>query len=359
MKKPLDDAQHFPEEQVRSSIQLGMAQGKAEMDQKKTNPLKNKKRILVYAMSSIAAVFILLVGTSHFSPALATSLSQIPIIGSVFGDSDLIGLQQAQEKGLTTQIGETQTINGISVTLDEILYDQNNITIGLLIESEEELEEFYFGSDMEFTINGEAPDASSGSYGEEILSTTSLTAIQEISVTDEMPDHFDLGLLLQGENGEKFYFSAPIKLVGNIEKVPMQHTETADGIELDVTEFSYGDAGASISFTSTEDAKAADAGISRASAIEFKMIDQDGNKIESHSGGVQGERIKDKMVYTSHKQFAPIDSSVSELTITPYLELPTDGGGVEIDEEGKEKELEFKGNSLQQVEFESFKVRIP
>src|SRR5699024_6342682 len=188
-----------------------------------------------------------------------SSLAKIPIIGSVFGDSDLIGLQQAQEKGLTSQIGETQTINGISVTLDEILYDQNNITVGFQIESEKELTEFYFGAGMEYTINGDLPRGSSGSYGEEILSPTYRTAMEQITVTEEMPSEFDLGILLQGENGENFYFSAPIKQIDDIEKIPIDYTKTVDGIKLEITEVSYGASGTSVSFESTEDAALADA----------------------------------------------------------------------------------------------------
>src|SRR5690625_7196557 len=82
------------------------------MGKEKTN---RKKHAIVYAIGSIAAAFVILIGLSYQSPALASSLSKIPIIGSVFGDSDLIGLQQAQEKGLTIQIGETKTLSGISV----------------------------------------------------------------------------------------------------------------------------------------------------------------------------------------------------------------------------------------------------
>jgi len=59
---------------------------------------------------------------------------------------------------------------------------------------------------------------------------------------------------------------------------------------------------------------------------------------------------KAKMVYTSNKQFDPIDSDVTEVTITPYLDLPTSGGGVEIDENGEETELEYKNDSIQHVE---------
>src|SRR5690625_1594900 len=358
MKNSYETPQDFPEEEVRAAIQLGIAEGEAEKKQGQKHKTNNKKRMFVYAISSVVATFVILLGFSYQSPALASSLSKIPIIGSVFGDSDLIGLQQAQKKGLTTQIGETKTINGISVTLDEVLYDQNNITIGLKMESENELDEAYFGSGMDFTIDGKVTSGASGSYGEEILSATSRTAIETIAVTDEMPNEFDLGLLLQGDNGENWYFSVPINQVKDIKKIPVQYTEIIDGIKLNVTEFSYGDSGASVSFKNSEDATLADEGLSRANKIEFRIKDQDVNEIKSHSGGVKGERVKDKMIYTSSKQFDPLDSDVTELTITPYLSLPT-GGGVEVDENGKETELEYQGDSIQPVEFKSFQVNIP
>jgi hypothetical protein len=363
MEKSHNQLNEFPKEQVRSAIQQGITQAETQISSKSKNgqrhPVKNGNRKVLYSVCSVAAAFIILVWTSHYSPALASGLSKIPIIGSVFGDSDLIGLKQAQKKGLTSQIGETKTINGISVTLDEVLYDQNNITIGLKMESEREFDDEYFGAGMDFTIDGKAPYGSSGSYGEEVLSPNSRTAIETITVTDEMPNEFDLGLLLKGSNGESWHFSTPVNQVKDIKKVPVQHTETVDGIKLDVTEFSYGASGASVSFKSSEDATLADDGLGRAVKIEFKMVDQNGNEIKSHSGGVQGKRVKDKMIYTSNKQFDPIDSDVTELTITPYLSLPTGGGGVEFDENGEPRDLEFKGDPLQPVEFESFKVKIP
>ncbi|MFE4243261.1 hypothetical protein [Peribacillus butanolivorans] len=43
-------------------------------------------------------------------------------------------------------------------------------------------------------------------------------------------------------------------------------------------------------------------------------------------------------------KFDPISEDIKELTITPYLALPTDGGGVELDENGEYRELDFKGD---------------
>lgn len=208
MKEQFDHLDGFPQDEVRLAIRTGIAQAQEQMDGKVKTPYKRK---ITYLLSSVAAVFGLLFISAQYSPAIATSLSKIPLIGSVFGDSDLIGLQNAYQEGLIDEIGETQTINGISVTLNEVLYDQSNITIGLIIESERELGEHYFGSGMDITINGKLPKVVTGSYGEEMISSTTRTAIQMIGITEEMPDQFELGLTLKGEKGEKWHFSTPIK----------------------------------------------------------------------------------------------------------------------------------------------------
>lgn len=355
MKKSHDPFEKFPQDQVRSAIHSGIAQAKEQVG----TPLYRKSngtRKLIYSLCSVAAVFGLLIGSSYYSPALASSLSQLPIIGSIFGNSDLIGLQQAKKLGLTKEIGETQTVNGISVTLDEILYDQNNITIGLFVESDKELGDFYFGAGMDYTINGEFPSRSSGSYGEDNLSATTLTAIQEIRVSEEMPEAFELGLILHGKAGETWYFSTPVERITDIEKIPVHHSQTVDGVTLTVTEVSLSETGVSIAYESSEEET--DFDLSRGGNIEFLVVDQDGNEIAGHSGGARGDRVKDKIVFKSNKQFDPLDSTVTELTITPYVVIPTDGGGVAIDKDGKETKLEFKGNSLRPVEFESIKVKI-
>src|SRR5699024_676481 len=63
-------------------------------------------------------------------------------------------------------------------------------------------------------------------------------------------------------------------------------------IKSNVSNFSYGASGASVSFTSSEDAALADDDRDRASFIEFKIEDQGGNEIKIHSGGVKGEGVK-------------------------------------------------------------------
>jgi hypothetical protein len=355
MKKSRDPFTEFPQDQVRSAIRSGIAQGKEQLETPSSRKASGKRKVF-YGLCGVAAAFGILVGSSYYSPALASSLSQIPIIGSVFASSDQVGLQNAKKSGLTNEIGETKTVNGISVTLDEILYDQNNITIGLIIESEEELDPFYFGAGMDFKINGRNPSGATGSYGEDILSPTTRTAIEQINVTDEMPEEFKLGLKLHGKNGETWSFSTHVGKIAEIDKIPVQHTQSVDGLTLKVKEISISETGVSIPYESLEDET--DFDLSRGGLIDFQVVDQDGNEIAGHSGGASGTRVKDQIQYKSLKQFDPLEPHVTELTITPYLVIPSDGGGVEIDENGKEKQLEYKGHLIRPLEFEAFRVRV-
>ena len=164
----------FPRDEVRAAISQGIQQAEQQGSLQHT-PLqaKSRKRKPLLYIASSAAAFGLLIGSSYVSPTLASSLSQLPIIGSVFSDSGLLGLKQASDQGLTSAVGETQTINGISVTINEVLYDETNITVGFTIESEEELSNEYFNGLMDFTINGENPETSSGGYGEKIIPNSS------------------------------------------------------------------------------------------------------------------------------------------------------------------------------------------
>ncbi|RDZ05059.1 DUF4179 domain-containing protein [Priestia megaterium] len=360
MKESHEQIENFPKEQVRSAIQAGIGQAEEQMKDNKVSykhgyRMSNRKRKSLYTLSSVAVAFGLLVASSYQSPALASTLSQIPIIGSVFADSNSVGLKQAQKNGLTSQIGETQTVNGISVTLDEILYDQNGISLSYIIKSEKKLGEYYLGTGMDYTINGKS-SGGSGSYEEKVQSATTRTAIQEINISEDMPNSFELGLILHGKNGETWYFSNPIKKITDIKKIPIHHSQNVDGISLKVEDLSLSKTGMSISYESSE--KGEDFELSRAGDIEFQVVDQDGKEITSHSGGASGQKIKDKLVFKSNKKFDPINSHVTELTVTPYLFLPSDGGGVEYDENGESKDIGFKGGSLKPVKFKSFKVKI-
>jgi len=348
MKEQRSFSDDFPKIEVRTAIKKGIAQAESEWVNVKTN----RRRKVVYTFASLAAAIILLIGSAHVSPTIASGLAQIPLIGSVFEQSEQKGLQLAKKHGLTNVVGETKTVDGISVTVDEILYDQNNISIGLFIESNEPLPEHYFGAGMDITINGKMPSYFAGDYGENSLSDTSLMAIQQILLTDEMPDAFELGLILTGEKGERWDFSVPIEKVKDVKKVLINHSQTLDNLEIFVDELMISPTGITLTYDSIE--TETDFQESLGGNVEFKITDQNGQEIPGITGGVMGELIDGKIYHTSNKQFDPIDESVTSLTITPYFDEWVEYG-VEVDGDQTVKQFKRKSSSDLGI-FESFTV---
>jgi len=319
---------------------------------------KSKRKPLLYVASTAAAFSIMVGSAAYVSPTFASTLSQLPIVGSVFSNSGLPGLKQASEQGLTSTIGEKHTINGISVTIDEVLYDASNITVGLTIDSEKKLSDYYLGAGPNFTINGKNPKVSSGGYGEKVVSPTVRTGIARFDVKEDMPDSFEMGLTLEGKEGEKWEFSVPVKKITNTIDVPVNHQQQAEGIQLDVSKISLSPSGIALDYTATEKGTIDNSQIG-ASFIEFRITDQNGKEITSHSGGGEGHFDNGVWNFSSTKSFDPISDVVQKLTITPYLMLPSGGGGVQIDKDGAETKIPFNKSSLKEVKFQPFTVEVP
>ncbi|MFJ6208707.1 DUF4179 domain-containing protein [Lysinibacillus sp. NPDC092081] len=351
----------FPRDEVRSAITKGIQQAEEQKNMSQA-PIqmkrKSKRKPLLYVASTAAAFSIMIGSAAYVSPTFASTLSQLPIVGSVFSNSGLPGLKQASEQGLTSTIGEKHTINGISVTINEVLYDASIITVGLTIDSEKQLSDYYLGAGPNFTINGKNPKVSSGGYGEKVVSPTVRTGIARLEVKEDMPDSFEMGLTLEGKEGEKWEFSVPVKKITNTIDVPVNHQQQAEGIQLDVSKISLSPTGIALDYKATEKGTIDNPHIG-ASFIEFRMTDEHGKEITSHSGGSEGHFDNGAWDFSSTKSFAPITDDVQKLIITPYLVIPSGGGGVSVDVAGVETKIPFKKPSVKEVKFQPFTVEVP
>ncbi|MFJ7915582.1 MULTISPECIES: DUF4179 domain-containing protein [unclassified Lysinibacillus] len=364
MKKPFNENRtlpEFPRDDVRAAIANGIKQAEEQKNMTQT-PVqikrKSKRKPLLYVASTAAAFSIMVGSAAYVSPTFASTLSQLPIVGSVFSNSGLPGLKQASEQGLTSTIGENHSINGISVTIDEVLYDESNITVGFTVNSEKELSKDYFGAGLDFTINGKNPEVASGSFNEKVISPTVHTGLARFAVMGKMPDSFEMGLMLEGKEGEKWEFTVPVKKITNIIDVPVNHQQQAEGIQLDVSKISLSPSGIALDYKATEKGTIDNPQVG-ASFIEFRITDQNGQEITSHSGGGEGHFDNGVWNFSSIKSFDPISNDVQKLTITPYLMLPSDGGGVQMDKDGVETKIPFDKSSLKEVKFQPFAVEIP
>lgn len=314
------------------------------------------RRKFVYSASAAVVAFGLLVGSATVSPVMADIVSKIPLIGSIFSESDDIGLAQVSDLGLTQIIGLSQTVKGDTVTIDEVFYDGTRFTVSYSLESQEPLAEHYFftnSGSIDFTIDGKTIDHG-GSLGETAVTPTYRTGIYEIGAIDDLPKEFNFGLTFTGEDNKKWKFKFPVKAQTDLELVEINHTQTAGSVELSIPDVKIGPGGLHFNFQAV-----AKENNHFTINLDFKIVDDSGKEIVSHSGPTQSESVKGNEYTSGHRLFDPIADDVKELTVTPYLRLPTGGGGVEVDAAGNETEIEFKPYEGETIEFESFTVTLP
>ncbi len=314
---------------------------------------KRPLRKVLYGTSAAVIACGVLIGSATISPAMASVVSQIPVIGTIFSDSGDRGLKQVSELGLSNAVGESKTVGDKTITIDEVFYGDTRFTVGFSIESDEPLEEFYLGAGPNLKIDGK--DISyGGSFGETAISSTYHTAIAEFDPLDEIPEQFTLGLHFEGEDGKKWDFSIPVEKETDSKLITVNHQEKVGDIDLTVTDVKLSPAGLLVTYQAWLNSDEYTSG-----SIDFNVVDETGRTLSSHSGTSSIEIIDGKKYMTGTCLLDPVEEGVNELTVTPYTVFPSGGGGVEIDENGNEREIEFKRPTGEEIEFTSFKVKLP
>ena len=151
----------------------------------------------------------------------------------------------------------------------------------------------------------------------------------------------------------------PVQEQSSAELVTINHTQQAGGIDLPSQTLKSVQLGLRLTYNTLTEENEFPTG-SFGGFITFKAVDSLGNELViSSEGGGQAEIVNGKIHSKGNSLFEPIDETVKELTITPYLILPSGGGGVEVDAVGNETPIDFKPYKGEPVEFESFTVKLP
>lgn len=324
--------------------------GQAEQGSTQKRKQSIGKKVIL-SVGALVATFALIIGLATVSPVMASIVSHIPVLGSVFSESDDRGLRQVSELGLTQVVGESKTIEGNTVTIDEVFYDGTRLTVGYSLTSEKPLGEFYL-EEMNVTIDGKN-FSWIGNGGDTEMTPTYRTGIYHIEPSDiDVPDQFKLGLSFEGKSGEKWMFSVPVKTQSDAKIVTINQTQQAGSVGLNISNLEISPVGLRITYSTVVEENELPTG----AYIKFKAVDSSGNELGvSSEGGGHGEIVNGKVYAKGNSLFEPINEHVTELTITPYLDLPLVEKGVSSDDTPVDSEPYTEGD----VTFESFTVTLP
>ena len=158
-----------------------------------------------------------------------------------------------------------------------------------------------------------------------------------------------------GEDGKQWDFTTPVSKKSTVQSVAINHTQDVEGIELTVSNLKVSPVGLQFSFSANSEKL----NLIPNAYLDFKVVDDKGNELVSHSGASKMQKIEGKEFYTGDRLIDPIKDNVKKLTVIPYITFSQVVTSVEVDTDGNESGPETKTFDGTDIEFESFTVTLP
>lgn len=128
-----------------------------EMPIPRRSKVRNKRGYLrkFSIVTAIAASVIFIGGIScaMISPVMASTLKNMPIVGGVFKFAEDLGLKFAEDNGLTDEVNLSQTHEGITLNIPQVIYDGVRLSVAVQREKDN-----YSKGIFDFEIVGKGKD---------------------------------------------------------------------------------------------------------------------------------------------------------------------------------------------------------
>ncbi|OAB36875.1 hypothetical protein PMSD_11265 [Paenibacillus macquariensis subsp. defensor] len=93
-------------------------------------------RSMLLVISAAVIMGICVIGSGFISPAMADSLKQLPLVSSIFKLAGDLGLKTADEMGLATTVNHSDTHNGVTLSVPQVMYDGTRVSIAIQREAQ-------------------------------------------------------------------------------------------------------------------------------------------------------------------------------------------------------------------------------
>lgn len=290
----------------------------------KQHVLKKRKKTPIWRKLSVAAILIVsaTVATSFAFPSIA---SQIPFMDNVISYFDDEYQQYTNFEAFSSEIGLAQTSNGMTMMIDNAVYDGTNITVSYAIETEHDLGD---------TVHIRAPHwfdvvGARGSRGTDQITKISDTRYVGLAnftphfTDDEYPETVEItwqpeafynsvtNTEVKVEGDWAFAFSLD-RLEGNLQLV--NETVTKPGISFTLASIEYTDVSTVFSYNQQAEESLLKAWPSVTPV--FYITDNLGNQYMHGTGGA-GTTPDDYKTFKGTTSFGAIHEDATQLIIQP------------------------------------------
>ncbi|MBT2291942.1 DUF4179 domain-containing protein [Paenibacillus albidus] len=330
----------------------------------------------VVALIVAAALFLIVVASGFVSPVMAKSLKSIPLVNGIFKLAGDLGLKTAAEKGLTEEVHYSDSHDGITVNVKEVMYDGIRAVVAIQREAPGTGSYFhgnYRGADGTIVVepegtkavlrnvklyaNGEAlnqtlddpanpsPERGAVTWVDGGNADSVLINFMELSKPGQelpkLPESFGLTLELTLSGVEEVYtIEVPVKKNTNNVVVSPEISNEYEGIQLTLVKAELSPISTKITLAAkaTDHESAKDAGPGAGgelSKIQYELFDEQGQMPGQLSS--QGEYRQKVPVLYQDLIYEPFASTPRQFTIRPYLYVFKDGkasGEFKLDEHG-------------------------
>lgn len=319
---------------------------------------KPKRRVQRAAIAAAAAL-----GLATAGYAFPSAASQIPVIGDIFSflSKDQPGVYK-EYKQYSEQLNMTETSNGISITINDAVYDGETVTVTYSVESEKNLGEHIHLFDF-LSIKGSS--GGGGTMKIEQVDKQHYVGISTINSTEEIRgervsvDWTIESIVMEQEEKEikgdwQFAFQVDAQ---ESETTLINQSLHQQGIDVTIDKIKITPLSFIVYFSQKVDRRVA--GRWHMVDVDLDIRDDLGNVYEGQSNG--GSGLSDGFAMNWSKTFEKLDPNAKKLIVTPrvYMSDGANSGGVELTDEG-EKAIELpKKEGKGSREFELDDIVVP
>ncbi len=313
--------------------------------------IKEQKRFKALKYGSIAAAISLvsIIGIGTVSPAFAKN---IPILNSITQTiNDKFGFSGDYAK-YSQDVSQSATDNGITLTINEVLADDSKLILGYTIKSDKKISDLEMFTLSSLKINGKRPDGGShGSAAGSYIDDYTYVGTEEIHTKiPQSSDIFNIDLKVTdiGDIKGKWEFAFSISkeelLKSSTVFNPKNKIDFPDSsVNVDKVVFSPIDTSIFISGKSKYERDRALLDYDYWIAFDDKGIELTPKGLGGGSGNLKEKTFTSEMNYVSMKNIPKY------LTIVPCKIIPSAGGGVSVDKNGKETPITIKTEKPKEI----------
>lgn len=325
----------------------------------RTPGFRKTRRIALVAVSAAAIILVGGLGGAMVSPAMAESMKNIPLIGSIFKLAGDLGLRTADERGLAAKLDASVTHESVTLRIPQLVYDGTRLSLAVTREGggfaagirdakftgngKPEIYPEGAINSVDIYINGEAiydfgggrklnwggkktPDRNSAIY--------ELTAFPTLDETPILPDEFQLNVEFRLEGiSEPFAFELPIRKNADTLALSPLDTREWKGNKVTVEQIQFTPITTKVRLSVLSSDKAAR--LLRHHLI-FEVWDDQGRELD-HVSGVGVFKGENEMISEFlFDRFTDVPASVTIKAFLPEMEIPgAVSGRFKLDSDGE------------------------